>query len=128
MDIHELANHPDWELAPGASDIYASRLLPALTLGPEEEGPGPYSLTDGAGDFFMQGTVVELVNITTFMAAVIAGQQQVHPDWKREVLTEDWNCPTCGRTFVPGPAFRCWRGPGVDEAHVCGQCYVSMVG
>ena len=76
MDIHELANHPDWELAPGASDIYISRLIPALTLGPEEEGPGPFCLTDGAGDFFMQGTVVELVNITTFMAAVISGQQR----------------------------------------------------
>lgn len=52
----------------------------------------------------------------------------VHPDWVVELIQNDWSCPTCDRTIAPGPGFRCWRGPGVDPAHVCGQCYAQMVG
>ena len=125
MELHQLASHPGWVLAPGASDIYTSTSNPDLTIGPDHEEPTVLALTDGGGDLYVKGSLRQLLNTATMLTNLGV---KVHPDWVVELLQRDWYCPTCDRTFIPGPGFRCWRGPGVDPYHVCGQCYVQMVG
>lgn len=68
VNLQDLHNHPDWSLAPGASDIFVYRRNPDITLGPEEQGSGPYSLTSGDGSVFQQGSIDILLNVAGLFA------------------------------------------------------------
>lgn len=80
--MNELTGHPDWVEDPGASGVFRFRPNPDITIA--EDGD-TYSLTDGAGNFLVRGTIAELLAYPEVDPDYIAWQEEMERQCGRSI-------------------------------------------